>query len=151
MVQKRLNSSKGGGGFFDIHSLIGKLPKPTACWTPGKYKYMGPMNDLDSQLDYNRNSGEITKYHVKPYHEIDRISSQHDVDYSICSDKKLGKACKNEADCKMMKAIDDLPYKNVPKWGQTARFLINAKHKLGMRVKSINMKSRRVKKTGKKN
>ena len=36
------------------------------------------------------------------------------------------------------------------KWGQTARFLINTKQKLGLGV-SKNGKSRRVKKTGKKN
>ena len=26
---------------IDIHKWIGKLPRPKAGWTPGKYKYMG--------------------------------------------------------------------------------------------------------------
>ena len=29
------------GSCVDIHKWIGKLPKPKAGWTPGKYKYMG--------------------------------------------------------------------------------------------------------------
>ena len=38
------------GSGVDIHKWIGKLPKPKAGWTPGKYKYMGPYNPLDEQL-----------------------------------------------------------------------------------------------------
>ena len=60
---------------------------------------------------------------------------------------------KNKGDCdkKMIKSLDEIPYGQMPKWGQTARFLINTKQKLGMGAKSKNVKSRRVKKTGKKN
>ena len=42
------------GGALDIHKLIGKLPKPKAGWTPGQYKYMGPYNPLDKQLEYDK-------------------------------------------------------------------------------------------------
>ena len=35
------------GAGFDIHKWIGKLPKPKAGWTPGKYKYIGPYNPLE--------------------------------------------------------------------------------------------------------
>ena len=31
-------------GAIDIHKAIGKLPRPKADFTPGKYKYMGPYN-----------------------------------------------------------------------------------------------------------
>ena len=55
------------GGALDIHKLIGKLPRPKAGWTPGNYKYMGPYNPLDQQMEYNKDSGGITKWHVKPY------------------------------------------------------------------------------------
>ena len=41
------------GGVLDIHKLIGKLPKPKTGWTPGKYKFMGPYNPLDQQLEYD--------------------------------------------------------------------------------------------------
>ena len=46
---------------------------------------MGPMNHLDKQLEYNKDTGEITKWHVQTYKKVDDISAQHDVDYSICS------------------------------------------------------------------
>ena len=61
---------------------------------------------------------------------------------------------KNKGDCdkKKVKSLDEIPYGEMPKWGQTARFLINAKQKLGMGVKKPkNVKSRRVSKTGKNN
>ena len=32
------------GRALDIHKAIGKLPRPKAGFTPGKYKYMGPYN-----------------------------------------------------------------------------------------------------------
>ena len=54
-----------------------------------------------------------------------------------------------ECDRKMVKSLDEIPYGQMPKWGQTARFLINTKEKLGLGTK--NGKGRRVKKTGKKN
>ena len=139
------------GGAIDIHSLIGKIPHPKNGWTPSKYKYMGPYNPLDKQLEYDKETGQITKFMVEPYNEVDRIAAQHDVDYSICSNKNKGATCKNKADRKMVESLDNIPHGEMPKWGQTARFLSNAKQKLGMGVKSKNGKSRRVKKTGKKN
>ena len=134
------------GGSFDIHSAIGKLPRPKNGFTPGKYKFMGPYNPLDKQLEYDR-EGNITKYHVKPYNEIDAINAQHDVDYTICGNDT---SCKNTADRKMVQSIDNLPYSKVPKWGMFARTAINAKQKLGMGsqskvVGSKNNRSRRMK------
>ena len=59
---------------------------------------------------------------------------------------------KNKGDCdrKMVHSLDEIPHGEMPKWGQTARFLNNSKQKLGLGV-SNNGKSRRVKKTDKKN
>ena len=34
----KIELSKSGKG-FDIRKMIGKIPKPKAGWTPGKYKY----------------------------------------------------------------------------------------------------------------
>ena len=47
---------------------------------------------------------------------------------------------KNKADCDkaIVKSLDEIPYEELPKWGQTARFLINTKQKLGLGVKSKN-------------
>ena len=130
------------GAGVDIHKLIGKIPRPKAGWTPGKYKYMGAYNPLDKQLEYDKNTGEITKWYVQPYNEVDRISAHHDICYDMGRDKR-------ECDRKMVKSLDEIPYGQMPKWGQTARFLINTKEKLGLGTK--NGKGRRVKKTGKKN
>ena len=47
-------SKKHGG-----KSAIGKLPKPKAGWTPPGYKFRGPYNPLDKQLQYDPNTGEV--------------------------------------------------------------------------------------------
>ena len=129
------------GGAVDIHSLIGKIPHPKAGWTPSKYKVMGPFNPLEKQLEYDKETGQITTFKVEPYNEVDRIAAQHDADYSICNTKNKGTACKNEADRRMVESLDNIPYGKMPKWSQTARFLINTKQKLGMGVKSKNGKA----------
>ena len=78
---------------------------------------------------------------MQPYNKVDEIAAYHDVCY------EMGK---NKGDCDraMVKSLDEIPYGEMPKWGQTARFLINTKQKLGV---PKNVKSRRGKKTGKKN
>ena len=39
---------------------------------------------------------------------------------------------KNKGDCdkEIVKSLDNIPYGEMPKWGHTARFLINTKQKL---------------------
>ena len=65
------------GSGVDIHKWIGKLPKPKAGWTPGKYKYMGPYNPLEKQLSYNPETGEVTEWKVKPYNKVDEKAAYH--------------------------------------------------------------------------
>ena len=113
------------GSGVDIHKWIGKLPKPKAGWTPGKYKYMGPYNPLDKQLSYDPNTGEVTEWRVKPYNNVDEIAAYHD----ICYD--MGRP-KGDCDREMVQSLDAIPYGEMPKWGSTARFLINTKQKLGL-------------------
>ena len=128
------SSSLGGrGGSFDIHKLIGKLPRPKSGFTPGNYKYMGPYNPLNKQLKYDPNTGEVQEWYVKPYNKVDEIAAHHDICY------QMGKS-KNECDQKMVNDLDKIPYGEMPKWGQTARFIINAKKKLGLGVKKKNVK-----------
>ena len=125
-ISDKLDPFSGKG--IDIHKMIGKLPKPKAGWTPGKYKYMGAYNPLDKQLKYDPVTGEVLEWHVKPYNKVDEISAHHDICYDMG---------KNKGDCdkKMVESLDKIPYGEMPKWGQTARFLINTKQKLGMGVK----------------
>ena len=119
-LSKKLNPYNKKGGNLDIHTLIGKLPRPKAGFTPGNYKYMGPYNPLNEQLEYKKNIGMVTKWHVKPYNKVDEIAAHHDH--------------------QMVKSLDEIPYGEMPKWGQTGRFLINAKQKLGLGVKPKNLK-----------
>ena len=39
---------------------------------------------------------------------------------------------KGDCDLEMVQSLDNIPYGEMPKWGQTARFLINTKQKLGL-------------------
>ena len=112
-------------GAIDIHKTIRKLPRLKAGFTPGKYKYMEPYNPLDQQLEYNEDTGEIAIWHVKPYNKVDEIAAYHDVCYDMG---------KNKGDCDkaMVKSLDEIPYGEMPKWAQTARFLINTKQKFGL-------------------
>lgn len=54
----------------------------------------------------------------------------------------------------MVESLGEIPYGEMQKWpskwGQTERFLINTKQKMGLGVKSKNGQGRQVKKTGKK-
>ena len=131
--QRSLASNQRFGGSFDIHKFIGKLPRPKSGFTPGNYKYMGPYNPLDKQLKYDPNTGKVQEWYVKPYNKVDEIAAHHDICY------QMGKS-KNECDQKMVNDLDNIPYGEMPKWGQTARFLINAKKKLGLGVKQKNVK-----------
>ena len=132
-LSKKIAPKYGKG--FDIHKAIGKLPKPKGGWTPGSYKYMGPYNPLDKQLEYNKDTGEVTKWHVQPKNKVDKIAAHHD----ICYD--MGKS-KGDCDKEMVKSIDQIPWKDKP-WGATAvRNIINTKQKLGLGVKSKNVKRR---------
>ena len=120
---------------------------------PG-HRYTGPGNPLDKQLRYDPNTGQILEIYQQPTGRTDAVSMQHDVDYSVCGNKPKSNRvkCKNDADRKMVKALDAIPWKE-RQWGHAiARNAIAAKSKLGMGVKKPkNGKSRRVKKTGKKN
>ena len=65
------------GKGIDVHKWIGKLPKPKAGWTPGKYKYIGPYNPLEQHLSYNPETGEVTEWKVKPINITKLMKLQH--------------------------------------------------------------------------
>ena len=122
------------GGAIDIHKQIGKLPKPKGGWTLPGHKYTGPYNDLENQLRYNPETGEILEIYDQPTGATDAVSMQHDVNYSVCGNKPKSEQvkCKNEADRKMIKSLDEIPWKK-RQWGHAmARTMINTKQKLGL-------------------
>ena len=137
------------GGSLDIHNAILKIAPKKGFVIPGHH-YTGPGNPLDKQLKYDPNTGQILEIYDKPTGKTDAVSMQHDVDYSVCGNKPKSDQikCKNEADRKMVKALDSIPWEE-RQWGHTvARNSIATKAKLGLGAK--NVKSRRVKKkTGK--
>ena len=122
------------GSGVDIHKQIGKLPKPKEGWTLPGHKYTGPYNDLENQVRYNPETGEILEIYDQPTGPTDAVAMQHDVDYSVCGDDRK---CKNKADRKMVKSLDAIPWKE-RQWGHTlARTIINTKQKLGMGTKNV--------------
>ena len=138
------------GGSLDIHKAILKRAPKKGFVIPGHH-YTGPGNPLDKQLKYDPNTGQILEIYQQPTGKTDAVAMQHDVDYGVCGNNVK---CKNEADRKMVKELDTIPWKE-RQWGHTvARNAIAAKAKLGLGVKQKkkkNGKGRRVKKTGKKN
>ena len=117
------------GKGIDVHKQIGKLPKPKGGWTLPGHKYTGPYNDLENQVRYDPETGEILEIYDQPTGPTDAVAMQHDVDYSVCGDDRK---CKNKADRKMVKSLDAIPWKE-RQWGHTlARTIINTKQKLGL-------------------
>ena len=123
----------GWGAGIDIHKAILKVAPRKGFTLPG-HKYTGPGNPLESQLKYDPQTGEILEIYEQPTGRTDAVSMQHDVDYSVCADKPKNEQvkCKNEADRKMVKSLDAIPWKQ-RQWGHSlARTMINTKQKLGL-------------------
>lgn len=100
-----------------------------------KYCFTGPRNPLNEQVKYDPDTGEVLEIHQKPTGETDAVSMHHDIDYSVCGNKPKSDQleCKHEADRKMVKALDAIPWKKKRQWGHTfARTIINKKEKLGL-------------------
>ena len=111
---------------IDIHALLEKNLIIKKLLQPKfGYKYLGPYNDLENQLCYNINTGQIYKYHDKPKNNLDEIVNRHDTSYSIGKNK-------NECDRIMVNEINDIPY-DQRKWGTSGvKQIINTKQKLGL-------------------
>ena len=84
---------------------------------------MGPYNPLEKQLEYDLNTGEVLKWHVQPYNKVDEIAAYHDICYNMGKNK-------GDSDRKMVASLEEIPYGEMPKWGSTARFLIDKKTKI---------------------
>ena len=67
----------------------------------------GPYNDLENQVRYNPEAGEILEIYDQPTEPTDAVAMQHDVDCSVCGDNRKSK---NKADRKMVKSLDAIPY-----------------------------------------
>ena len=86
---------------------------------------MGPYNPLDKQLKYDPNTGEVLEWYVLPYNKVDEIAAHHDICYDMGENK-------DDCDRTMVKSLDEIRHGEMPKWGKTARLLIDKKQKLGL-------------------
>ena len=119
---------------IDIHKAIGKLPIiPKRGFVLPNMNYCGAYNPLNKQLIYDKN-GNILKYIQKPSGKTDEICSQHDVDYTLAKNLKD----KHIADEKMIKAINELPYKDQQYGTFLVKNIIKSKRKLGLGVEDHN-------------
>ena len=75
---------------------------------PGN-RYTGPYTDLDSQGKYNPITGETLEIYDHPAGKTDTIAMQHEINYTVCKDDRK---CKNKAERKMVKALDNVPYED---------------------------------------
>ena len=136
---------------IDIHSILGKNPITRNVLKPKfKYKYCGPYNNLDKQVEYNKTTGQIYKIHEQPKNKTDEICMKHDICYSIGKNK-------NDCDREMINNLDNLKYGETSKMTPIIRSIINKKQQLGLSVnpnqilsdelhkpRKINFKRRRV-------
>ena len=60
---------------MDIHKAIGKLPRPAGGWTLPGHKYTGPYNDLEDQVRFNPETGEILEIYDQPTGPTDAVAS----------------------------------------------------------------------------
>ena len=110
-----------------------KTPKTNSWLDSRKYKYTGAYNPLDEQLKYDPNTVEVQEWYVDLYRKVDEISAYHD----ICYDRGVNK---HQCDKEMIERLDKIPYGEM--WGQTAKFMINTKQKLGRVLQTKNVKRR---------
>ena len=96
---------------------------------------MGPYNPLDKQLSYDPETGEVTEWRVKPYNKVDETAAYHDICYDMGRNK-------GDCDKEIVESLEQIPYGEMPKWGSTARFLINTKKKLGLGLQAKNARRR---------
>ena len=119
---------------IDIHKAIGKLPIiPKRGFVLPNMHYCGAYNPLDKQLIYDKN-GNILRYIQNPTGDTDRICSQHDVDYTLAKNLKD----KHIADERMLKAINELPYKDQQYGTFLVKNIIKSKKTLGLGVENHN-------------
>ena len=75
---------------IDIHALLEKNPVTKAMLKPKfGYKYLGPYNDLENQLVYDKQTGDIYTYYDIPKNILDKIASRHNTCYAVKKAKTI--------------------------------------------------------------
>ena len=117
------------GAGFDIHDAIAKLPHPKKGWTLPGHNYTCPMNPLHKQLDFDPEASDILNIYQQPTGATDAATMQHDVDYSVCDNRKKKynenlTAGKHKADRKLVATLDFIPKNKRQRGHSTARNII---------------------------
>ena len=69
---------------IDIHALLEKNSITRNMVKPKfGYKCLGAYNDLENQLLYDEQIGDIYTYYDKPKNVLDKIASRHDTCYAV--------------------------------------------------------------------
>ena len=125
------------GGALDIRRAILKIATEKGLTLHGHH-YTRPGNLLNEQLKYDPKTGEMVEMDDKPNAKTDRISMRHDVHYAVCEgDRK----CKNKANRKMVKASDNVPYKE-RQWGHfLSKNMIEKRQNIGVGAKKLKKPS----------
>ena len=111
---------------IDIHALLEKNPVTKAMLKPKfGYRYLGSYNDLENQLLYNKNTGDIYTYYDKPKNVLNKIASRHDTCYAVGKNK-------NDCDRIMVDEINNIPYKDRPWVTYAIKQIIDKKARLGL-------------------
>ena len=113
---------------FDLHKFIGKLPLPKRGLVPPGYNFLGPYNNLEKQLDYNKKTGEIYKIHQQPTNKADHAAMLHDVCYEAAD---RGTGSKHDCDRKMRNELAAMTFKEKGIIGTVAEKFMHAKQLIG--------------------
>ena len=125
-------SNQRQGGLLDVHSLIGKLPKPKGGFTLPSHKYTGPYNPLDKQLDVN----DQPLPGQEPYNQVDAIAMKHDICYRDNNNKQGKLKCDKE----MLDSLSQTKTKGIRESfdKKLVQAAIGTKYKLGLGAKNEN-------------
>ena len=128
LVQDIMDKSEKTGQGFDVHKLIGKLPKPKKGWVLPGYRYCGPYNPLEKQVDEDGNPLPNNE----PYNQVDDICRVHDIAYG----KAKNQADKHKADDIMLKSLKEMKPKGLREKfdRKLVQATIGGKRKLGLGV-----------------
>ena len=129
------------GAGIDIHSAIGKPPKPKRGWTLPGHNYTGPYNPLEQQVNYDPETGQVKQIYINNQ-RVQQTRSQCNMMWTMVSVQtetkntvKMKKIANTKRTKKMVKALDACPWKQ-RQWGYAAaRNTINLKQKLGLGLK----------------
>ena len=124
---KQQNILRGNG--IDIHKLIEKLPRPKRGWVLPGYRYCGPFNPLEEQVDEDGNARSGSE----PVNDLDDVCRIHDNMYGKAKNSKD----KHKADKEMLTRLKKVKPKTVGEKlnKKLVQGVIGTKYQLGLSIK----------------